>query len=181
MMTIWPGRPSCDWDDRDAKEELVDALVRDAHAVLGVLDGHVLRGVAADAAELLGLVAGQDVERDEDGQFRIVRGVARDRIISTVDPEARHGHKSRARRFDGYKGHVSIDPDSELIDEVTVTPANAADQDAAVDLLEPCAGLDQKPVVMGDSAYAGGQLREALDVRTLEDSGPTSGSVRSFV
>jgi Transposase DDE domain/Transposase domain (DUF772) len=157
------GRPSCDWDDRDAKEELVDALVRDARAVLGVLDGHVLSGVAADAAELLGLVAGQDVEQDEHGQFRIVRGVARDRIISTVDPEARHGHKSRSRRFDGYKGHVSIDPDSELIDEVTVTPANTADQDAAVDLLDPCVDLDQKPVVMGDSAYAGGQLREALD------------------
>jgi IS5 family transposase len=158
-----PGRPSCDWDDRDAKEELVDALVRDARTVLGVLDGHVLGGVAADAAELLAIVAGQDVEQDEDGQFGIVRGVARDRIISTVDPEARHGHKSRSRRFDGYKGHVSIDPDSELIDEVTVTPANTADQDTAVDLLEPCVDLDHKPVVMGDSAYAGGQLREALD------------------
>ncbi len=158
-----PGRPPCDWDDRDAKEELVDSLVRDAHAVLGVLDGHVLTGVGADAAELLAVVAGQDVEQDEYGQFRIVRGVARDRIISTVDPEARHGHKSRSRRFDGYKGHVSIDPDSELIDEVTVTPANIADQDAAEVLLEPCANLDDKPVVMGDSAYAGGALRERLD------------------
>jgi Transposase DDE domain/Transposase domain (DUF772) len=156
------GRPPCDWDDRDAKEELVDALVRDANAILGVLDGHVLTGVAADAAELLAIVAGQDVERDENGLFRIVYGVARDRIISTVDPEARHGHKSRSRRFDGYKGHVSIDPESELIDEVVVTPANTADQDAAVDLVEPCVGLDVKPVVMGDSAYAGGALRERL-------------------
>jgi len=45
-------------------------------------------------------------------------------MISTVDPEARHGHKSRNRRFDGYKAHLSIDPDSELIDEVVATPAN---------------------------------------------------------
>jgi Transposase DDE domain/Transposase domain (DUF772) len=157
------GRPPCDWDDRDAKEELVDALVRDANAVLGVLDGHVLTGAAADAASLLAVVAGQDVEQGDDGLFRIVRGVARDRIISTVDPDARHGHKSRSRRFDGYKGHVSIDPDSELIDEVTITPANTADQDAAESLLEPCAGLDEKPVVMGDSAYAGGAFRERLD------------------
>ena len=157
------GRPVCDWDDRDAKALLVDALVRDALGVLDVLDGHVLVGAGADAAELLAVVAGQDVEKGDDGRFRILRGVARDRVISTVDPEARHGHKSRNRRFDGYKGHVSIDPDSEIIDDVTVTPANTADQDAAPDLLAPCADLDVKPDVMGDSAYAGAELRERLD------------------
>ncbi len=81
-------------------------------------------------AELLALVAGQDVAEGDDGVFRIVRGVARDRVISTVDPEARHGHKSKHRRFDGYKAHVSIDPDSELIDEVVATPANTPDRDA---------------------------------------------------
>ena len=67
--------------------------------------------------------------------FRIARRVATDRVISTVDIEARHGHKSRNRRFDGYKAHLSVDPDSELIDEVTVTPANAPDRDAVGDLL----------------------------------------------
>ena len=156
------GRPVCDWDDREAKELLVDALVRDALAVLAVLDGEVLGGAALDAAELLATVAGQDVEESADGRFRIVRAVARDRVISTVDPEARHGHKSRSRRFDGYKGHVSLDPDSEIIDDVTVTPANAADQDAVEDLLAPCTGLEVKPEVMGDSAYAGAELRERL-------------------
>jgi hypothetical protein len=59
--------------------------------------------VLAEAAELLGLVAGQDVEAGENGIFRIARKVARDRLISIVDVEARHGHKSRARTFDGYK------------------------------------------------------------------------------
>ncbi len=160
---VTAGRPSCDWDDREAKELLVDALVRDARAVLGVLDGQVLVGAARDAAELLATVAGQDVAEGDDGRFRIVHAVARDRVISTVDPEARHGHKSRSRRFDGYKGHVSVDPDSEIIDDVAVTPANTADQDVAEDLLAPCAGLDVKPEVMGDSAYAGAELRERLD------------------
>ena len=163
------GRPVCDWDNREAKDALVDALVRDARAVLDVLDGETLTGVARDAAELLAVVAGQDVEEGDDGKFRIARAVARDRVISTVDPEARHGHKSRSRRFDGYKGHVSIDPDSEIIDDVTVTPANTADQDAATDLLAPCAGLDVKPTVMGDSAYAGAELRETLDNAGFEN------------
>ncbi len=44
--------------------------------------------------------------------FRIARRVAKDRVISTVDPRARHGHKTAARGSDGYKGHVAIDPDS---------------------------------------------------------------------
>jgi hypothetical protein len=160
-----PGKPPCDWDDREARDALVDALVRDAQAALGALDGEKLEGAAKDAYELLALVAGQDVEEGEDHKFRIVRGVAKDRIISTVDPEARHGHKSRNRRFDGYKAHVSVDPDSEVIDEVVVTPANTHDADAVDDLLAGHHGDKHKPTVFADSAYAGAdtlaQLRDA--------------------
>ena len=65
------GKPPCDWDDPKAREALVDALVRDAYAALAVLDGHELDGPLAQAGELLGLVAGQDVEAGEDGVFRI--------------------------------------------------------------------------------------------------------------
>ena len=157
-----PGKPPCDWDDRAAKEELVDALVRDALAVLDVLDGVELTASEADAVEVLAVVAGQDVDRDDDGRFKIVQGVARDRMISTVDPEARHGHKSRNRRFDGYKGHIVIDPDSEIIEDVTVTPANAADQDALGDLLAGLAEVADKPVVFADCAYGAGQTRHDM-------------------
>jgi Transposase DDE domain/Transposase domain (DUF772) len=158
-----PGKPPCDWDDPAAREALVDALVLDALAALSVLDGAPLVGPGADAAELLALVAGQDVARGADGVFRIVRGVAKDRVISTVDPEARHGHKSRNRRFDGYKAHISIDPDSELIDEVVATPANTSDRDVIDVLLAPVAEADDKPAVFGDCAYADGATRESLD------------------
>jgi len=94
-----------------------------------------LEGALAQAGELLGLVAGQDVEQGEDGIFRIARRVARDRVISTVDVEARHGHKSRARTFDGYKSHLAVDPDDELITAVAVTAANAADREVLDELL----------------------------------------------
>jgi hypothetical protein len=129
------GKPPCDWDDPKAREALVDGLVRDALAALAVLDGHELQGAAAQAAELLALVAGQDVEAGDDGVFRIVRKVARDRLISTVDVAARHGHKSRARTFDGYKTHLGVDPDDELITAVAVTPANTADREVIDELL----------------------------------------------
>ncbi len=189
------GKPPCDWDDPKAREALVDALVRDAHAALEVLDG--VGGPLAPAAELLARVAGQDVEAGEDGVFRIARKVARDRLISTVDVEARHGHKSRARTFDGYKTHLNVDPDDEWITNVAVTAANTPDRQVIDELLdepgigEP--GSDTEPApgepgpdtgddsdggseskdfeVYGDSAYADGatlheQTQRGRDMHT---------------
>ena len=139
------GKPPCDWDDPTAREALIDALVGDAQAALGALDGHELAGALAEAAELLGLVAGQDVEAGDDGIFRIARRVARDRLISTVDVEARHGHKSRARTFDGYKSHLGVDPDDELITGVAVTAANTADREVIDELLDQPATAQPDP------------------------------------
>jgi hypothetical protein len=129
------GKPVCDYDDRDAREAMVDAVARDARALLGALDGREFADAVGQAAALLAAVAGQDLDEGEDGVFRIARRVAKDRVISTVDPEARHGHKTAARGFDGYKGHVAVDPDSELITATTVTAGNVGDARAAGDLL----------------------------------------------
>ena len=52
-----PGKPPCDWDDPTAREALVDGLVRDALAVLAVLDGQVLAVKAIEPADMLALVA----------------------------------------------------------------------------------------------------------------------------
>ena len=163
-----PGKPPCDWDDRAAREALVDDLVHDALAALAALDGAELTPRARDAADLLALVAGQDVGQGDDGTFRIVKKVAKDRVISTVDTEARHGHKSANRRFDGYKTHLSIDPTSELIDEVTVTAANAPDANAVGALLAGHADDDDKPEVVGDSAYGAAAARSGLEDQGYE-------------
>jgi hypothetical protein len=103
-------KPQIDWDDQAARAALVDARARDAHAMLGVLAGRWLPEAVAEAARLLAAVVGQDLERAADGRFRIARKVAADRVISTVDPDARHGHKTSARGFDGDKGHALVDP-----------------------------------------------------------------------
>jgi hypothetical protein len=129
------GKPVCDYDDPDARMALVDGLARDGLAVLAVLDGRELGDTVGQAAALLATVLGQDLEQTQDGIFRIARRVAKDRVISTVDPEARHGHKTVARGFDGYKGHLGIDPDSEIITATTVSAGNAGDASAAEDLI----------------------------------------------
>jgi hypothetical protein len=131
------GKPACDWDDKVAREALVDALARDAYAVLALLDGRDLSNnpEVEEAAKLVATVVGQDLEKTDDGRFRIARKVAKDRVISTVDPEARHGHKTSARGYDGYKGHIAIDPDSEIITAAEASAANVGDGSVAKDLL----------------------------------------------
>src|SRR4051812_37981931 len=163
------GKPVGDCDDPAAREALVDALAKDAHALLLGLEGGVWESVVGQAGRLLATVVGQDLDEGADGVFRIARRVAKDRVISTVDPQARHGHKTTARGFDGYKGHVGIDPDSEIITGTTATAGNVGDAEAAIDLLaddlptKP-AGDDRDDLDPGDDAGAGG-----MDAATADD------------
>jgi hypothetical protein len=111
----------------------------------------------------------------DDDVFRIARRVAPDRVISTVDPDARHGHKTAARSYDGFKGHVAVDPDSEIITDTVVSAANTGDASVATELLDDllgadanttagsAAGHDQRPVVYGDAAYGTGTLLGELE------------------
>jgi len=186
------GKPVCDWDDPTARTDLVAELAADAHACLAVLDGRELGVEVCGIGELLAAVVGQDLEAGDDGRFRIARRVAKDRIISTVDPQARHGHKTAARGFDGYKGHIAEDPDSEIITDTKVTAGNASDGSVAEDLIADLltddtdtdetdtddtdtddtdtddADLDasddaHEPTVYGDAAYGTGEFQQRLD------------------
>jgi hypothetical protein len=168
-------KPQIDWEDAAARDALIDSRARDAFACLALLEGEKLGPEVSRAAELLAAVVGQDLEKGDDGGFRIARRVAPDRIISTVDPEARHGHKTNARGFDGYKGHIAIDPDAEVITSMSVTAGNVGDAAVAGELLEECLDPDgaegensvtdqaEQIEVYGDSAYGAGTVLRALD------------------
>lgn len=199
------GKPRIAWDDEVARDRLVTALVNDALALLNGLDERIGLdkinadgGRPAEAVALLALVAGQDVEPAEgsdgtDGRWRIARKTAADRMISTVDPEARHAHKTRERRQDGFKAHIVIEPDTGLTTQVRLTKTNGPDNsDATVgadlvttdptiaghvedhdedhdedhhdDLEESAEERSGGPVeVLGDSAYATGDMLHRLD------------------
>lgn len=154
------GKPDCAWDDPVARNALVSALVGDAVHVIDCLPVTGLDDDQERAVALLALIAGQDVEPGEvPGTWRIARAVAKDRVVSVVDPESRHAHKSRASYRDGYKAHIAADPDTGLVTGNTVTAGNTADGDVAVDLL---ADEDEPVEVLGDAAYGGGQTRADL-------------------
>lgn len=169
-------KPRIAWDDPVARDELVTALVNDALALLAALDIEAIEragGKPADAVALLALVAGQDVEPVEDsdgtdGRWRIARKTAPDRMISTVDPDARHAHKTRERRQDGFKAHLVVEPDTGLTTAVKLTKTNGpANSDAAVGaelvIADPTIADSDSVEVLGDSAYATGEMLHQLD------------------
>jgi hypothetical protein len=154
-------KPACAWDDPDARDELVSRLVNDALVVLDAVDGADLDDTQTQLVGLLALVAGQDVEAgEEEGSWRIEQGVAKHRVISTVDPESRHMHKSRSSYRDGYKAHVAVEPDTGIICDCDLTPANEGDGPTGMALVatEP-AGTE----ILADSAYGSGESLAALD------------------
>ncbi len=162
------GKPACDWDDPAARTALVDALARDAGALLAALEGETLPAGLGEAAALLVTLLGQDLETDDEGTFRIARRVAPERVISTVDADARHGHKTKARSFDGYKGHIAIDADSEIVTATAVTPGNSGDAAVAPELLEadletPESDTAELLTVYADAAYGRGELLETIE------------------
>lgn len=170
-------KPRIAWDDAQARDELVTVLVNDALALLDGLDTEAITGQGgkpAEAIALLALVAGQDVEPADDsdgtdGRWRVARKVAPDRVISTVDPEARHAHKTVERRQDGFKAHVVIEPDTGLATMVELTKAAGPDNsDATVGarLVVADPTIDTSAVeVLGDSAYATGDMLAVLDAK----------------
>ena len=172
-----PGKPKIDWDDPAAKRALVSALVNDANMLVAAFKDAELDEPASWALALLALVAGQDVEPAEgsdgtDGRWRIARRVAEDRVISTVDTQARHTRKSPEARRDGYRAHLAADPDTGIItDEKLTKAAGTENSDAAVAMEfvaaeAAAAGGGGAPggrlAWYGDSAYGTGELRHAI-------------------
>jgi IS5 family transposase len=155
------GKPACDWRDSAARDALVTGLVSDALAILEVLDDIELDERQTEAMGLLALVAGQDVEPgDDEGTWRIARRTTKDRVISTVDPQSRHVHKNRRTYRDGFKAHVSVEPDTGLIVATDLTAGNVPDGPIGVELLAD----EPEPVeVLADSAYGSGETRTELE------------------
>ena len=176
-----PGKPGIDWDDPQAKQDLVSDLVNDALAVLEELTGPAAPErdeLAADALGLLALVAGQDVEPagdsdGTDGRWRIVRKVAPDRVISTVDRQARHTRKSKSKRRDGFRGHVAAEPETGLITDCEMTmAAGEGSTDAENGVKMAARDRFHRPAGAGQPAGAGTGPPAAADAAAGDEAGP---------
>jgi Transposase DDE domain len=165
-----PGKPQIAWDDEAMRADLVNALVGDAHRLLQqparAASGFAgcRGGGAVGAGGRPGRGTGRGLRWH---RWALVHRPPRrpDRVISTVDPDTRHAHKSWSRRQDGFKAHLAVEPDTGIITDCALTRATGADNH------EPAVGLqllggEQEPVTMlADSAYGTGQFRAELAER----------------
>ena len=99
-----------------------------------------------DGAEILGQLllqivkrggTGNDAGDDADGELSLEYGGAKDRMVSTHDPEMRHGHKAP----------VVVDTGAQLITAVDVLSGNAPDNLGALELVEQGEDSAGVPVV----------------------------------
>jgi IS5 family transposase len=156
-----PGKPDCAWDDAEARDALVSALVADALITLAAATTDLeLTDDQQEAVGLLALVARQDVEPgDREGTWRIATGTTSDRMVSVVDPASRHVHKTVHAYRDGYKAHVAVEPETGLVTACALTPGNAPDAPVAEVLVED----EAAPVeILADSAYSAAATRAEL-------------------
>lgn len=160
------GKPQICWASASERAQLVNELFADAATVVAACAGADDAELAA-AAALLVTVAGQDLESDPNGDgVRIRQGVAPERVISTVDVDARHGHRSRQDRYDGYKCHLAVDADSDLFTAATATTATTHDAAVLPELL----GTDPVAVaeVTADTHYGDAKTRKTLGAQGIE-------------
>jgi hypothetical protein len=161
---------SIDWNSTTGRNTFLRGIVADADSLI-LLAKEVRADLPTRSSErreitsaitLLAQLLGQDIERTKAGETTIKRGVAKDRIISVTDTEARHGRKSSHNRFNGHKATIAVDTQSQLITAVDILPGNSHDHTGSLDLVtqteENTAGTVS--LTLGDCAYGDGATRK---------------------
>ncbi|MFN8613918.1 MAG: IS1182 family transposase [Vulcanimicrobiota bacterium] len=163
------GKPEINWCD-DAQRQLhLNELVEDAVSLIeAVEDSKMVHAKRVQASlELLVRILSQDIEQSPDGEAKIKKGGS-DRVISTNDPEARHGHKTSCKLIKGYKGHFTVS-EQEIVTSVSVTPANASDMAPVQSMVGELAERGIRPKKMpADCAYGGADFRADMEAEGIE-------------
>ena len=169
-------KPDCRWREKAERERMLTRVAEDAERALQAVerDEALLDDErVAEARRLLRELIGQDFDIDDDGIPRLHRGTRADRIISTVDPEMRHGRKSQHQRFDGYKlSATATNSPTPLITAVDVAPASEQDGPQAKALIDAQPEHRRPGRMLGDTAYGTGPVRAELAERVVEMLAP---------
>jgi|WetSurMetagenome_2_1015567.scaffolds.fasta_scaffold125367_1 hypothetical protein len=151
-------KAALDWSDAQQRAAQLHVLVQDAEATLELATAQADDADVRSTGWLLTKILGDDLVSDEQGHPQIGEGTASERIISLTEPEMRHGHKSEAHRFNGFKTAVATEPESELILDIAELAATRGDGEhlmPTVQRVEKCAGVTIERVI-GDGAYPTG-------------------------
>jgi transposase len=152
-----------DWTDPQQRAGQLQVLFQDAEAALELAAAQMDDADVRTTGWLLVKIMGDDIASDEQGQPQIAVGTAPDRIISITEPEMRHGRKSSAQRFDGFKAALTTEQSSEMIVDIQDMPAAGSDGQElmpTIARLEQHAGVTVERII-GDGAYGSGANRAA--------------------
>lgn len=152
-----------DWTDPQQRAAQLQVLFHDAEAALELASAHMDDDDVRSTGWLLVKIMGDDLAQDDQGQPQIAEGTAPDRIISITEPEMRHGRKSSAQRFDGFKAAVTTEQSSEMILDIQDMRAAGSDGQElmpTIERVEQQAGVTVERVI-GDGAYGSGENRAA--------------------
>ena len=152
-----------DWCDPQRRAQQLQVLVEDAESALDLAAEHSDDAEVRSIGWLLTKILGDDIVHDEQGNAQIGKGTAPDRIISLTDPEMRHGRKSTAHRFDGFKVVVSTDQSSEMILDITDVTAMGSDGAQLMPTIERVQAETGVVIerAIGDGAFGSGKNRAA--------------------
>jgi hypothetical protein len=174
------GSLDLDWSDAKEKRAVVGQLVADARITLALatraLRGHAKNAEVTqalrEAQRLLAELLAQDIdeEPEDGGGPSIRRGTAKDRIVSTTDPEMRHGHKSHSKGFEGYKAAIVVETGSGVILATDIRAGNVHDGEGAADLVAEAVERSGQELeeVLGDTAYGGLETRASIEALGAE-------------
>jgi hypothetical protein len=148
-----------DWGQPQAREQALRLVLEEVERWKTWLEQHqrlVEEGASLkDVMATIAQIVTQDTEPDPDGGPGgkcVKQQVAPDRRISIEDADMRHGRKSSAKTFNGFKEHFVLDLDSHVTREVVVRPANEPEHEAVerlVETLEKPPGLLQLDIDLG--------------------------------
>jgi hypothetical protein len=160
-------KAAIDWADPQQRLSQLQVLVEDVETALGLAAEQNDNDEVRYLGWLLTKILGDDIVTDEEGQSQIGQGTAPDRIISISEPEMRHGRKSKAQRFDGFKVVVSTEQSSELILDIADVTASGSDGAHLMSTIERTEAEAKVTVerAIGDGAYGSGKNRAACAER----------------
>lgn len=170
------GTELVDWDDEEAVDEFLAGLLEEAARAVELAEA---KGAGGNEVDLLERIIDEDIDEDPDDQDRptVAEGTAEKRVVSTSDPEMRHGRKSDSGKYDGHKAHIGVDVESGLIVDVDMTEPAAAEGgkiEATVECIQRRTGCGVE-AILGDSAYGtttGFEEAERADVELKTKMAP---------
>jgi IS5 family transposase len=161
----------------EKKKKLVE-VVEEARAIKGKAEKLESPSVE-QKIEQLNQILNENIE-EKNGEVQKKKEHVEDKLVSLVDKDARHGAKSDAKTFTGYKGNT-MKSDDGFVTNITGTRGNTYDGNILVPLVdEKMENSSKPPKIAGDTHYGSAENRYQMSLRGItivaplkEDFNPT--------